>query len=87
METKPKFWKFGLLTSYLLISVGCTSVPEGLTVVSDFDLERYLGTWYETARLDHKFERDLSNVKATYSLRDDGGVHVVNRGYKEDIGK
>ncbi len=87
METKPKSWLFGLLTSYLPLLGGCTSVPEGVTVISGFDLERYLGTWYEIARLDHRFERGLSNVTATYSLRDDGGVHVVNRGYKEEDGK
>ena len=87
MERKPKFWLFGLLTPYLLLLGACTSVPEGLTVISGFDLERYLGTWYEIARLDHKFERGLSNVTATYSLRDDGGVHVVNQGYNEKAGK
>ena len=87
MGSKPRYRLFGLLTSFLIISGGCTSVPEGLTVISGFDLERYLGTWYEIARLDHKFERGLSNVTATYSLRDDGGVHVVNRGYNEESGE
>jgi apolipoprotein D and lipocalin family protein len=52
----------------------CTGAPEGVEVVSGFDLNRYLGTWYEIVRLDHRFERGLSNVTATYSLRDDGGV-------------
>lgn len=62
--------------------------------VSDFDLERYLGKWYEVARLDHPFERGLSNVTAEYSLREDGRLRVVNRGYaakqqrwKEAVGK
>ena len=55
--------------------------------VSDFELDRYLGTWYEIARLDHSFERGLSRVTAEYSLRDDGGVRVVNRGYDDDAGK
>ena len=59
----------------------CTGTPDGVTVVSGFDLNRYLGTWYEIARLDHPFERGLSNITANYSLRDDGGVRVVNRGY------
>jgi apolipoprotein D and lipocalin family protein len=52
--------------------------------VEDFELQNYLGTWYEIARLDHRFERGLSSVTATYSLRDDGGVKVVNRGYDAD---
>jgi apolipoprotein D and lipocalin family protein len=87
MITKPEFWRSALLTLFLILSGGCTSVPGGLTVVSDFDLERYLGKWYEIARLDHKFESGLSNVSATYGLRDDGGIRVVNRGYKEETGK
>lgn len=64
----------------LLLSVGCASAPKGTEAVSDFELQKYLGTWYEIARLDHSFERDLDNVTASYSLRDDGGVTVVNRG-------
>jgi apolipoprotein D and lipocalin family protein len=51
--------------------------------VEGFDLQRYLGQWYEIARLDHSFERGLSRISATYSPRDDGGVKVVNRGYSE----
>jgi apolipoprotein D and lipocalin family protein len=49
--------------------------------VQGFDLNRYLGKWYEIARLDHSFEEGLDNVTAVYSLRDDGGVNVVNRGF------
>ena len=44
-------------------------------------MDRYLGTWYEIARLDHSFERGLSNVTATYELRDDGRIRVLNRGF------
>jgi apolipoprotein D and lipocalin family protein len=65
---------------------GCTGVPEGIEPVSGFDIERYLGTWYEVARLDHRFERGLSEVTATYNLRDDGGVHVLNRGFNDETG-
>lgn len=66
---------------FLLALAGCTSVPEGIQPVSGFQLDRYLGTWHEIARLDHRFERGLSDVTATYSLRDDGGIEVLNRGY------
>ncbi len=52
------------------------------TVVKEFDLNRYMGTWYEIARYDHRFERGLVGVTATYSLREDGKIKVVNRGYK-----
>jgi len=64
-----------------VFGAGCTGVPDGLEPVTGFELDRYLGTWYEIARLDHRFERGLSNVTANYALRDDGGVSVVNRGY------
>ena len=60
----------------------CTGMPPGIEPVGDFALERYLGTWYEIARLDHRFERGLTNVTATYTRRGDGGVDVVNRGYR-----
>ncbi len=60
---------------------GCLGVPGGVSPVEDFNLERYLGKWYEIARLNHPFERGLSDVSAEYSLRDDGGVRVINRGF------
>ena len=72
--------KYCLLPIVFLVS-GCTGVPDGVTPVRNLDLERYLGKWYEIARLDHRFERGLSHVTATYSKRNDGGIRVVNRGY------
>ncbi|WP_375581721.1 lipocalin family protein [Marinobacter adhaerens] len=48
---------------------GCTGLPEGIEPVSGFESDRYLGTWYEIARLDHSFERGLTNVRAEYSRR------------------
>lgn len=71
----------------LLLLGACTGVPGGVEPVSGFELERYLGTWYEIARLDHRFERGLTRVTATYSRRDDGGVTVVNRGYDAAAGE
>ncbi len=63
---------------------GCLGMPEGVTPVDDFELKQYLGKWYEIARLDHSFERGLSKVTADYSLRKDGGVQVLNRGYSSE---
>lgn len=68
-----------------LYLAGCTGIPEGIEPVEGFELDRYLGTWYEIARLDHSFERGLTNVTAHYSIRDGGGVAVSNRGF--DTGK
>ena len=71
-----------LFTVFLTVLLSaCVGVPEGLQPIQGFELERYLGRWYEIARLDHSFERGLERVTATYSLRDDGGVKVLNRGY------
>jgi apolipoprotein D and lipocalin family protein len=66
-----------------LFITGCVGIPKGLKPVDDFKVDRYLGTWHEIARLDHSFERGLTQVSAEYSLREDGGVNVVNRGYSE----
>lgn len=70
-----------------LLQTGCTGLPDGAQVVTNFDLDRYLGSWYEIARLDHRFERGMSHVTANYSLRDDGGVSVTNRGYDTSKGR
>jgi len=59
---------------------GCLGVPDGVEPIDDFELNRYLGKWYEVARLDHSFERGLEAVTADYSLREDGGIRVINSG-------
>lgn len=64
-----------------LFLMGCTGIPDKVKPVEHFRLEKYLGKWYEIARLDHSFERGLSRVTAEYSLRNDGGIKVLNRGY------
>jgi apolipoprotein D and lipocalin family protein len=75
------------LFTILLLSMvltACTGTPKGVEPVTGFELERYLGKWYEIARLDHSFERGLTAVTADYSLRDDGNVKVINRGYDQE---
>jgi apolipoprotein D and lipocalin family protein len=62
-------------------------MPQGVTPVTHFDVNRYLGKWYEIARLDHGFERGLEKVTAEYSLRQDGGLRVVNRGFDVETGR
>jgi len=69
----------------VFIACGCAQIPEGVMAVQGFDVHRFLGTWYEIARLDHSFERGLINVTATYTLNTDGSLRVVNRGF--DPGK
>ncbi len=73
--------KLFALCLLLLTLGGCTGIPEGVRPVTGLQLDRYLGTWHEIARLDHSFERGLTDVSATYSRRPDGGVDVLNRGF------
>ena len=70
-----------LFMALILLLTGCVGIPENVKPVENFKIENYLGKWYEIARLDHSFERGLSRVTADYSLRDDGGLKIINRGY------
>jgi len=72
-----------LLAGLVFLLTSCASIPEGVTPIQGFEVNRFLGQWYEVARLNHIFERGLSNVTATYSLKKDGTIRVVNRGYKD----
>jgi apolipoprotein D and lipocalin family protein len=90
METKRYI---GNLTKLILVVIlfsvlnasTCRSTQSedmDLTTVKQLDLERYMGTWYEIARFDHSFERGLTHVTATYELRPDGKIKVINAGRK-----
>lgn len=68
------------LVLFVGLLAACTAPPEGVTPINGFAPERYMGKWYEIARLDHSFERGLRNVTADYTLEADGTVTVVNRG-------
>lgn len=83
--TTFKYLSFSLLILTALSA--CTGMPEGVEPVTGFDKSRYLGTWHEIARLDHSFERDLVDVTAEYSLRDDGAVRVINSGTDSTTGE
>ncbi|QTL34349.1 lipocalin family protein [Pseudoalteromonas viridis] len=73
-----------LIIMMTLVLSSCLGMPQGVQPVGNFELNRYLGKWYEIARLDHSFERGLSKVTAQYSMRDDGGVKVINRGFNAE---
>jgi apolipoprotein D and lipocalin family protein len=75
--------KYCVAIALLPFLSGCVGIPRDVSPVTGFELERYLGRWYEIARLDHSFERGLSRVTADYSRRADGKVRVLNRGYSE----
>ena len=71
-----------LMLTALLAMTGCsTTPPAGMSAVTPFEIARYTGKWYEIARLDHSFERGLTDVSATYTQQPDGSVEVINRGH------
>ncbi len=79
-----------IVTGFAIIGIAGTSakIQETMidkTVVKELDLERYLGTWYELARYNHRFERGLVGVTANYSIREDGKIKVINSGYKKSL--
>ena len=76
---------FALLISSMVGLTGCRSTRQSvdLTPVTNVDLPRYLGQWYEIARFDHWFERGMSHTKANYAMREDGHIQVVNSGLKD----
>ncbi|TWR29628.1 lipocalin [Mucilaginibacter pallidiroseus] len=95
---KIQKWQIGLAgigAAALIVGLSsCASIPKGANAVQPFYKERYLGKWYEICRMDFKFEKNLSNVTANYSLKPNGDIRVDNRGYdyvkkewKQSVGK
>ncbi|MGL6047741.1 MAG: lipocalin family protein [Vogesella sp.] len=80
--------RLGAAAAMLLSLAACSTLPpQGIQPVSGFDVQRYSGQWYEIARLDHSFERGMSDVSARYTLQPDGSVAVLNRGYDTATGR
>ena len=78
---------WALLLAALLVLGACSTAPPAgapCTLRRSTARRRYAGKWYEVARLDHSFERGLSDVSATYKVQADGSVQVINRGYNAD---
>jgi lipocalin len=79
-----------IVGSLTITGTACTSTNNqetmiDKTVVKELDLQKYLGTWYELARYNHRFERGLTGVTANYSIREDGKIKVLNSGYKNSL--
>ncbi|MDG3085126.1 lipocalin family protein [Vibrio hannami] len=64
-----------------VVLTGCLGMPENIQPVGEFNAQRYMGKWYEVARLDHSFERGLTKVTAEYAIKESGKISVINRGY------
>lgn len=71
-----------IFTALCALLMGCSGCPVDNSVVGAFDVNRFLGSWYEIARFDHSFERGQQQTRAQYVLRADGGIDVVNTGVK-----
>lgn len=83
LETSRGF--AGLMVVIVALTLaGCTGKPDGIEPIQPFDVNRYAGDWFEIMRLDHRFERGLTNVTATYTLKSDGSVYVINRGFDRE---
>lgn len=81
----PTRWLKAVCLAGLLSLVACsTAPPEGIAAVTPFDVQRYQGKWFEIARLDHSFERGLSQVSASYQMQADGSVQVINKGFNAE---
>ena len=83
MNIINKLFRKASLLVVSLLAFGCVASPPGVSPVQGFDVNRYLGRWYEIARLDHSFERGLESVTADYILDPDGSISVTNRGYSK----
>ena len=83
------FFIMALMISLLAMLSSCVSdnAPRSISAVQNFDMERYMGTWYEIARLPQWFERNMYAVKAEYTLQSDGTVKVVNTGVRDGEAK
>src|SRR5690606_16451627 len=78
---KPKNPNLGVILFICFVIASCQNIPETAEAVQGFEKEKYLGKWYEIARLDFKYEEGLNNTSAHYSLNDDGSIKVINKGY------
>lgn len=81
------FFSFLPYLFIILTCVACTYIPKEVSAVGSFQKEKYLGKWYEIARIDFKYEKDLNNTTAEYTLKDDGMIKVTNKGYNTKKGK
>jgi apolipoprotein D and lipocalin family protein len=70
-----------IILSLMFGLFSCATIPKGAEAVKNFEQEKYLGKWYEIARMDFKFERNLNNTTAEYSLNENGTIRVDNKGF------
>lgn len=82
-----RFFYLSLIMIMGLFLVSCVGSTSHIAPVKNFELEKYMGIWYEIIRLPHSFENGLTDVSATYKIKDDGEISVLNKGYRKDSDK
>lgn len=86
---KKQKWIAGalIISAGLLLLKSCRTIPKGAKAVQPFESKKYLGKWYEIARLNFMFEKNLDHTTAEYSMRKDGNIKVLNKGHNYKTGK
>lgn len=87
MKARNRILTLALTLSVAALLASCASIPKKAKAVENFEISKYTGVWYEIARFDFRFEKNLNNVSAQYSLNEDGTVKVLNSGYNHKKGK
>lgn len=86
MKNKKIILGIALAAVATALLTNCASIPKKAKAVTNFDADKYLGTWYEIARFDYRFEKNMDNVAAQYSLKNKGKIRVFNSGYDYEKG-
>lgn len=81
MKTNNKILALALAVGLIIVLKSSSAIPKNAKAVNNFDAKKYMGVWYEIARFDFRFEKNLNNVSAQYSLNEKGTVNVLNSGY------
>ena len=81
MKNNKLFLGLGMAFLALSIIQSCADIPDGVKAVQNFQKEKYLGKWYEIARFDYRFEKNIDNATAFYAVNSDGTIKVVNKGF------
>lgn len=87
MKTRNVLGLTALSLVTLALLKSCKTIPKNTVAVKPFDMKKYLGKWYEIARFDYRFEKNLNSTTANYSLNDGESIEVVNRGYNYKRGR
>jgi len=81
MKTKYLYLSIGTAAISLLLLQSCAVKSKNVIAVKNFNSEKYLGKWYEIARFDYSFEKNMDNTTAEYALNPDGSIKVINKGF------